>query len=184
MLLEGGGVDRRLGTGRKEVEGQHLRSLVARWRKMSGNGTIDATFGPIIRFSPSYGKRGPDGAKQWTHGWHTCAGWVWGDDWALEVRPGISMWERIVIARGESPFAERPHALAGWQECVAYCAERQATGTPEELLAHDLRAIVDTFWESKQAKRPTMGGRDAPFSPKQHRPSFGSKRPHRPSSEE
>lgn len=124
----------------------------------SSAGVDDKTYGPIIQYSPSWGKRGEKGTRLWTHGWHACAAFVWGESWALEQTQGLDACGRLSRAETMSPYGSHPHAHAGWVECAEYCRDRLSKGDLIETLTHDLQAIVDVHYASKQSRRPNLSG--------------------------
>ena len=132
-----------------------MRRGVTREMVQPSSGVQESRYGPIVQFSPSYGKRGEPGTRLWAQGWHACAGFVCGDEWAIEHYPDLDLLGRLDQAEQSSPW-DKKHAQEGWAECASYCRSRLNQGTTEAILVHDLVAIVDTFYNSKKARRPNL----------------------------
>ena len=124
--------------------------------RFRSGGLYGDAYPPVFNHSPGFGWRGVKGSASWTRGWHTAAEFVWGEPWSEEVLPGSSIQDRVKFISTRKPRDRDIHESDGWIACARYCRHRRSQGASDDILAHDLKAIVTTYWESKKSRRPVV----------------------------
>ena len=129
-----------------------------KYKKAPRGGIDESSYGEILEYAPAYGDGGAPGAKDWTRGWHGCAEWISGATWASDLLPDEAEFlQRIELAKAaDHPFPNKKRVRKGWDKCLEYVEGRIKSGASEELIIHDLDAIIEVHWASKKSKRPNI----------------------------